>query len=80
MAVAYQDTEEVERLGKELQTERCTFSRRQVVLDPDCSLPANKEEPQCLAGQDLTNIKYQRAVEVFDKAAKSSGSEQAKTV
>lgn len=79
MAVAYQNTEEVERLGRELQDQKCTFQAgATAVASLDCSQPANKEEPQCLAGQDLTNIKYQRAVEVFESASKAKGAEQTK--
>ena len=44
----------------------------------DCKDPKNAEEPQCLAGADLTNIQYKKAVEVFQKAEKASGVEQIK--
>lgn len=70
MAVIEQNVEEVERLGKALQEQKCTFGGKDGEKAVDCTLAKNKEEPQCLAGADLTNIKYARAVEVFTKADK----------
>jgi len=71
MAVIEQDTDEVERLGQALQDKKCSFgSDKGKAID--CKLPENQEEPQCLAGADLTNIKYKRAVEVFEQAEKAT--------
>ncbi len=79
MAVVLGQVEEVERLGTDLRERACTFSPTgKPASDTDCKDPKNKEEPQCLAGADLTNIQYKKAVEVFLKAEKSSGAEQIK--
>jgi tetratricopeptide (TPR) repeat protein len=77
MAVQLNQVQEVERLGNDLRERNCTFSASgEPVSDVDCKDPKNAEEPQCLAGSDLTNIQYKKAVEVFLKAEKAQGKEQ----
>ena len=78
MAVALNETEEVRRLGAELQSHKCTFSPTgsAVASAVDCSKPENKDAPLCVAGQDLTNLRYRDAVAIFARAEKSSGDEQ----
>lgn len=76
MAVVAQDLDSVEALGQDLAKRKCTFDKSGTAVAVDCSQPKNREEPQCLAGQDLTNIKYVRAVDVFGKAEKAQGKEQ----
>ncbi len=77
MAVTLNQVEEVERLGNDLRDRACTFSPAgKPASDVDCTDPKNAEEPQCLAGADLTNIQYKKAVDVFVKAEKASGAEQ----
>ncbi len=66
MAVVEEDTEEVARLGQLLQQKQCSFGESSAGVN--CTLAENQQEPQCLAGADLTNIKYQRAVNVFNQA------------
>ncbi len=79
MAVALNELQEVERLGGDLRERNCSFSPTgRPAGDVDCKDPKNAEEPQCLAGADLTNIQYKKAVEVFQKAEKASGDEQIK--
>ncbi|MFT3922644.1 MAG: tetratricopeptide repeat protein [Myxococcales bacterium] len=79
MAVALNQVEEVERLGNDLRERACTFSPSgKPAADVDCTDPKNAEEPQCLAGADLTNIQYKKAVDVFNKAEKATGAEQVK--
>jgi TolA-binding protein len=79
MAVALNELEEVERLGADLRDRNCTFAAAgKAASDIDCKDSKNAEEPQCLAGADLTNIQYKKAVEVFQKAEKASGDEQIK--
>lgn len=78
MAVAMNDTKEVERLGADLREKNCTFSATGVASNVDCKDPANAEQPQCLAGADLTNIQYKKAVDVFNEAEKASGAQQTK--
>ncbi|MGB0678364.1 MAG: tetratricopeptide repeat protein [Polyangiales bacterium] len=79
MAIELKDTDEVERLGKEIKERQCTFN-----ADPnapvavDCSDPNNKDEPQCLAGADLVNVRYRRAVDIFNQAEKAEGEEARK--
>jgi tetratricopeptide (TPR) repeat protein len=77
MAVTLSQLTEVERLGADLRERNCTFSADgKPAGDVDCTDPKNAEEPQCLAGADLTNIQYKKAVEVFQRAEKASGAEQ----
>lgn len=77
IAVAMRDTDEVERVGKLLQDKQCTFSASADALPAlDCSKDENKDEPQCLAGSDLINVRYKRAVELFRQAEASSGADQ----
>lgn len=77
MAVARNDTDEVERVGRLLSERQCTFSSKQgAPKSVDCSNPANKDEPQCVAGADLVNVRYKRAIEVFQSAERGSGEEQ----
>ncbi len=77
MAVSLNQVEEVERLGNDLRERACTFAPEgTAATDIDCMDPKNIEEPQCLAGADLTNIQYKKAVELFVKAEKASGAEQ----
>ncbi|QQR89246.1 MAG: hypothetical protein IPJ88_13675 [Myxococcales bacterium] len=79
MAVAMNETEEVERLSRNLQERQCTFASGAVAGAPiDCSKEENKDEPQCVATVQLSNIRYQKAVQIFDDAEKSSGDEQRK--
>ncbi|HVZ33244.1 MAG TPA: tetratricopeptide repeat protein, partial [Polyangiaceae bacterium] len=79
MAVALGDSQEVERLGQDLRDRNCTFSPSgRPVSEIDCKDPANADEPQCLAGADLTNIQYKKAVDVFSQAEKATGDQQTK--
>jgi len=77
MAVTLGESAEVERLGADLRDKKCSFSPSgQPARDIDCKDPANGEDPQCLAGADLTNIQYKKAVDVFADAEKAQGAEQ----
>ena len=79
MAVGLNDSAEVERLGADLRDKNCSFSASGAAKgNVDCKDPANNEEPQCLAGADLTNIQYKKAVDVFNQAEKASGDQQVK--
>jgi TolA-binding protein len=77
MAVSLNETEEVRWLGSQLQQQRCTFAASgTAVASLDCTKPENKEAPMCVAGQDLTNMRYRDAVDTFDRAEKASGDQQ----
>ncbi|MCG8557481.1 MAG: tetratricopeptide repeat protein [Proteobacteria bacterium] len=76
MAVALQDNNEVRRLGQELSQRQCTFAASGMRRQINCADPANQEEPQCLAGADLTNLRYQDAVRIFAQAEQTAGDEQ----
>lgn len=79
MAVALNQLQEVERLGADLQERNCTFAASGTpATQVNCKDPKNADEPQCLAGADLTNIQYKKAVEVFQSAEKAKGDEQIK--
>ena len=79
MAVSLGQGEEVRWLGAELQRRKCTFSPTgAAVANVDCKLPENKTAPLCVAGQDLTNLRYRDAVSIFENAEKATGDEQRK--
>lgn len=77
MAIALQMDGEIERLATELQNRRCTFTPDSTgPQDFDCSLPENRERPQCLVLGDLNSIRYRRALEIYRQAEGASGTEQ----
>ena len=77
MAVSMNDRAEVERLSTELRSRRCTFSSGATgPIDINCAEPENRDQPQCVANVQLTNIRYSRAVEVFDQAERATGADQ----
>ncbi|MFI5307271.1 MAG: tetratricopeptide repeat protein [Polyangiales bacterium] len=77
MAVALNETEEVRGLGSELQNRKCTFTPSgTAVAAVDCTKPENKDAPKCIAGQDLTNMRYKDAVDIFARAEKATGDQQ----
>ena len=69
MAVALQQPEEVARLASVLRQRQCTF--RSDAAGPqtiDCSKPDNRDNPYCIAAQDLNNEQYRVAVQIFSRA------------
>jgi cellulose synthase operon protein C len=77
MAVAMGRGEEVRWLGAELQKRQCTFSPSGAVAAAvDCKKPENKSAPMCVAGQDLTNLRYRDAVSIFERAEQAKDQEQ----
>jgi len=77
MAVALGRSEEVRQLGKDLEDRQCTFSTEATAMAAvDCTKPENKDKPRCLAGSDITNLRYRDAVDTFARAEKQSGDEQ----
>jgi tetratricopeptide (TPR) repeat protein len=77
MAVALSQSEEVRRLGQDLASRQCTFSADgTAVASLDCTKPENKDAPVCVAGQDLTNLRYRDAVAIFARAEAATGDEQ----
>jgi hypothetical protein len=77
MAVALGNTDEVRWLGSELQRRQCTFSPSgTAVAAADCTKPENKTLPTCIAGQDLTNLRYRDSVDIFQRAEAAKGDEQ----
>lgn len=77
MAVSLNQTSEVERLSKDLQKRRCTFASGGVPSrSVDCAKAENQEEPQCIATVQLSNIRYQKAVQIFEEAEKAKGADQ----
>jgi len=77
MAVGLEQNEEVRRLGEDLAKKQCSFSPDgTAVAAADCTKPENKDKPVCVAGQDLTNLRYRDAVAIFARAEGSRGDEQ----
>jgi cellulose synthase operon protein C len=79
IAVTSDEVEEVRRLGTVIQEKQCTFSSTGTGLaSVDCTKEENKENPRCIAGSDLTNLRYRDAVAIFEQAEKATGDEQRK--
>ncbi|MBN1654659.1 MAG: tetratricopeptide repeat protein [Deltaproteobacteria bacterium] len=77
IAVSLNDSEEVRRLSTDLNQRQCTFTSGEIAAaDVDCSDPKNKDLPKCLAGSDLTNLRYRDAVDIFAQAEKETGENQ----
>lgn len=77
MAVELGRAEEVRQLGKDLEVRQCTFSPEPTAtVAIDCGKPENKDKPRCLAGADITNLRYRDAVDIFESAERASGDEQ----
>jgi TolA-binding protein len=82
MAVAMNDTDEVERLGRDLQNRGCTFSAdgptfaNEAEREAFCQRAENRDHPQCLSTGDLTNARYRRALDLYRQAEAASGDEQ----
>jgi cellulose synthase operon protein C len=79
MAVSLGRMDEVRQLGKDLEVRQCTFSPEATAgTAVDCTKPENKDKPRCLAGADITNLRYRDAVDIFESAERASGDEQRK--
>jgi TolA-binding protein len=79
IAVSLNETDLVRQLSEDLQERKCTFAPGEAaVAAVDCSKAENKEDPRCIAGSDLTNLRYRDAVAIFEKAEKAKGSKQRK--
>jgi TolA-binding protein len=69
MAVQLGDTAEVERLARDLQDRQCTFSPDQSApTRVNCQDERNREHPQCVSQVALTNIRFSRALELYNRA------------
>ena len=82
MAIALNDTDEIERLARDLSRRGCTFSPDGEAcptgdqLRTFCANPDNSEDRCCRAMEDLTAIEYQRALEVYRQAEAATGDQQ----
>jgi TolA-binding protein len=83
MAIATNDTAEIERLARALSERRCTFEANgeacpatQQELDAFCAQNDNRSHRCCLAQADLTAIEFQRAVQTFAQAEAAQGEER----
>jgi cellulose synthase operon protein C len=77
MAVALNDTAGVQRWSSAIEDQACTFGESDEMLaEIDCDKREFKDDPRCLAKQQLTNIEFLRALKTFEKAEQSSGDEQ----
>ncbi|HKU38261.1 MAG TPA: tetratricopeptide repeat protein [Polyangiales bacterium] len=79
MAVSLGRSDEVRQLGKDLEVRQCTFTKEgTAVAAVDCTKAENKDKPRCIAGADITNLRYKDAVEIFNRAEAAQGDEQRK--
>ncbi|MCB9591662.1 MAG: tetratricopeptide repeat protein [Sandaracinaceae bacterium] len=81
MAVAMNDTAEAERLSLDIRRRACSFSPdlsfgSSEEQEAYCDQPENSDQPVCVAGGVLTNVRYTRALELYHQAESSSGDEQ----
>ncbi len=79
IAVSANDTELVRQLSVDLQERKCTFSPEGTeVAAVDCSKSENKDDPRCIAGSDLTNLRYRDSVAIFERAEKAKNPKKAR--
>ncbi len=76
MAVSLEDTAEVQRLSNALRERACTFQASGEARNVNCEDPESRDEPECLADVQLTNLQYREAVEIFGRAESATGDEQ----
>lgn len=83
MAIATNDTAEIERLANALSERRCTFEANgeacpgtEAELDAFCGQTENRLHHCCLAQSDRVAIEFRRAVETFAQAEQSQGDER----
>jgi TolA-binding protein len=86
IAVQLGDTAEVERLATDLRERQCTFTPGEGApavggadcenLPVDCRDPANATNPYCLACGDITNIRFRRALETYQRARGDTPADQ----
>jgi len=81
MAVAMNDTAEAERLSLDIQRRNCTFTPDITFESTEqreafCEQEANANSPICTADQVLTNVRFQRALELYRQAESAEGEEQ----
>ncbi len=84
MAIAMHDNGEAERLSRDIINRGCTFTPDASDVPNDqrqlcttyCRQPENADKPVCLACGDMTNIRYQRAIQIFQQAEGAQGDQQ----
>jgi TolA-binding protein len=77
MAVTLGRSDEVRQLGKDLEVRQCTFTPEgTAVAAIDCTKAENREKPRCLAGADITNLRYRDAVDIFARAETAPADQQ----
>jgi tetratricopeptide (TPR) repeat protein len=80
MAVTLGRSDDVRQLGKDLEVRQCTFTPEGVAVAAlDCTKTENRDKPRCIAGADITNLRYRDAVAIFTRAETLQGDEQRKT-
>lgn len=81
MAVAMNDTAEAERLSLDIQRRNCTFTPDLTFENSEqreafCEQEENESSPICTADQVLTNVRFQRALELYQQAEAAEGEQQ----
>ncbi len=81
MAVAMNDTAEAERLSLDIQRRNCTFTPDLTFTSSEereafCDQEENRNSPICTAGQVITNVRFQRALELFRQAEAAPEAQQ----
>lgn len=81
MAVAMGDTSEAERLSLDIQRRACSFTpdisfESAEQRDEYCEREENRDSPICVASGVLTNVRYARALELFEQAQTATGEDQ----
>lgn len=82
MAIALNQTDEIERLATQLSERQCTFDPQGEAcptgeqLEALCRQPDEQENRCCRARGDLTAIEFRRALEQFTTAESASGDAQ----
>ncbi|MBX3272821.1 MAG: tetratricopeptide repeat protein [Sandaracinaceae bacterium] len=81
MAIAMSDTAEAERLSLDIQRRACSFSpdvsfESAEQRDAYCNRAENRDSPICVASGVLTNVRYARALELYQQAESATGEDQ----
>jgi tetratricopeptide (TPR) repeat protein len=79
MAVALEDTAEIERLARDVRDRNCTFTSDGTTIQRDeayCASERGRQDPVCTAGEVLTDLRFRTAMDLYRRARGSLPAEQ----
>lgn len=72
MAAALEDDAELSRLATAINERQCTF-QADGAAEIDCAAPENRDEPRCIALEDITRGEFRQAIAEYKRAEASEG-------